>query len=64
MTNRETEPQLHIHAAILNRVATDSDGNIRVLDSNDAIAPVYERALEDKLAADLGVRFAHDSEQQ
>lgn len=63
-TNREQEPQLHIHAAILNRVRTDRDGKIRALDSNgfkpikEAIANGYERALEDLLTAELGVKFA------
>lgn len=63
-TNRENEPQLHIHAAILNRVQTVSDGKIRALDSKgfrpikEAIATAYERALEDKLSAELGVTFA------
>lgn len=63
-TNRENEPQLHIHAAILNRVQTVSDGKIRALDSNgfkpikEAIATAYERSLEDKMTAELGVRFA------
>lgn len=63
-TSRSNEPQLHCHAAVLNRVKTESDGVIRALDAKgfrpikEAVAVAYERALEDKLTAELGVRFA------
>lgn len=63
-TSRSNEPQLHCHAAVLNRVKTESDGVIRALDSKgfkpikEAVAVAYERALEDKLTAELGVKFA------
>lgn len=63
-SNRENEPQLHVHAAVLNRVETESDGVVRALDSKgfkpvkEAVATAYERALEDKLSSKLGVKFA------
>nr|ABN48424.1 ORF16 [Amycolatopsis benzoatilytica] len=63
-TSRANEPQLHCHAAVLNRVQTESDGVIRALDAKgfrpikEAVSVAYERALEDKLTAELGVRFA------
>lgn len=63
-TNREKEPQLHSHVAVLNRSRTVSDQEIRALDGKgfraikEAIATAYERALEHKLGEVLGVRFA------
>ncbi|MDQ3432482.1 MAG: relaxase domain-containing protein, partial [Actinomycetota bacterium] len=63
-TSRANEPQLHCHAAVLNRVQTESDGQIRALDAKgfrpikEAVSVAYERALEDKLTAELGVAFA------
>jgi conjugative relaxase-like TrwC/TraI family protein len=63
-TNREGEPQIHTHAAVLNRVVTASDGQIRALDGKgfrpikEALAVAYERALEQRLGEELGVRFA------
>ncbi|WP_103384097.1 MobF family relaxase [Pseudonocardia dioxanivorans] len=64
-TSRSNEPQLHCHAAVLNRAVTVSDGVIRALDAKgfrpikEAVAVAYERALEDKLTAGLGVVFAN-----
>lgn len=63
-TNRENEPQIHTHVAILNRVQTASDGQIRALDGKsfrpikEAMASAYERALEGRLTETLGVVFA------
>lgn len=63
-TNRESEPQLHTHVAVLNRLRTLSDGVIRALDGRgfrpvkEAIATAYERALEEELVAARGVVFA------
>ncbi|MGE0170949.1 MobF family relaxase [Nocardioides sp.] len=63
-TNRESEPQLHTHVALLNRLKTLSDGVIRALDGRglrpvkEAIATAYERALEEELVAVRGVVFA------
>jgi conjugative relaxase-like TrwC/TraI family protein len=63
-TNRESEPQLHTHVAVLNRLRTLSDGVIRALDGRgfrpvkEAMATAYERALEEELVADQGVVFA------
>ncbi|GEL25724.1 hypothetical protein PSU4_46780 [Pseudonocardia sulfidoxydans NBRC 16205] len=63
-TSRANEPQLHCHAAVLNRATTVSDGVIRALDAKgfrpikEAVAVAYERALEVKLTAGLGVVFA------
>ena len=58
-TSRSNEPQLHCHAAVLNRAETASDGQIRALDAKgfrpikEAVAVAYERALEE-----LGVASA------
>lgn len=63
-TNRENEPQLHTHVAVLNRLRTLSDGLIRALDGRgirpvkEAIATAYERALEEEVVAARGVVFA------
>ncbi|MDN5933229.1 MAG: AAA family ATPase, partial [Pseudonocardia sp.] len=63
-TNREKEPQLHTHVAVLNRLRTLSDGLIRALDGRgirpvkEAIATAYERALEEEVVAARGVVFA------
>ena len=59
-TNRESEPQLHTHVAVLNRLRTLSDGVIRALDGRgirpvkEAIATAYDRALEEELVASPG----------
>ena len=63
-TNRESEPQLHTHVGVLNRIRTVSDGVVRALDGRgfrpvkEAIATAYERALEEELVATRGVVFA------
>lgn len=63
-TNRESEPQLHTHVAVLNRIQTLRDGLIRALDGRgirpvkEAIATAYERALEEGIVAVCGVVFA------
>jgi hypothetical protein len=63
-TNREQEPQLHSHVAVLNRARTRSDGKIRALDGRgfrpikEAVATAYEHALEQLLTETLGVVFA------
>jgi conjugative relaxase-like TrwC/TraI family protein len=63
-TNREREPQLHTHVAVLNRVRTLSDGVVRALDGRgfrpvkEALATAYERALEEELVAARAVVFA------
>ena len=63
-TNREMEPQLHTHVAVLNRAVTTSDGRIRALDGRgfrpikEAIATIYERGIERGLRESLGVAFA------
>ncbi|GAA2755881.1 MobF family relaxase [Actinopolymorpha rutila] len=61
--NRNHDPQLHIHNAILNRVQ-GADGEWRTLDGRSiythrgAAAAVGERTMEEHLARSLGVRFA------
>ncbi|GAA5026116.1 MobF family relaxase [Actinopolymorpha pittospori] len=61
--NRNHDPQLHIHNAILNRVQ-GADGEWRTLDSRaihkfrGAAAAVGERTMEEHLTRSLGVRFA------
>ena len=61
--NRDHDPQLHIHNAILNRVQGE-DGQWRTLDSRaihkfrGAAAAVGERTMEEHLTRALGVRFA------
>ena len=60
-TNRKGEPQLHTHAAVLNRVMGAPDGKWRTLDSKamythvEAIGRHYDRALEGELTRRLGV---------
>jgi len=57
--SRDSDPQLHVHVAIWNRVqrADGADGKWRTLDSRSlhnqrlAVAPVADRILETKLAA-------------
>ncbi|MBW4722422.1 MobF family relaxase [Saccharothrix obliqua] len=62
-TNREGEPQLHTHVAVLNRAVTSSDGKIRALDGRsfrpikEAAAAVYERAVEDLSRLYLGYEW-------
>jgi conjugative relaxase-like TrwC/TraI family protein len=61
--NRDHDPQLHIHNAVLNRVR-GADGEWRTLDARSmylhraAAAAVGERTMEEHLTASLGVRFA------
>jgi conjugative relaxase-like TrwC/TraI family protein len=63
-TNRAQEPQLHSHAAVLNRVATGADGMIRALDGRGFAAikhgvdAIYVPAYERRLSESLGVVFA------
>jgi conjugative relaxase-like TrwC/TraI family protein len=63
-TNREGEPQLHTHVAVLNRARTVDDGKVRALDGRgfgpikDAIATAYERGVEQRLEESVGVVFA------
>ena len=63
-TNRESEPQLHTHVGVLNRLRTLSDGVIRALDGRgfspvkQAVAAAYDRALEEELVRERGVVFA------
>ncbi|HEY9473793.1 MAG TPA: MobF family relaxase, partial [Mycobacteriales bacterium] len=60
--NRDHDPQLHIHNAILNRVQCP-DGQWRTLDSRaihkfrGAAGAVGERVMEEHLSRSLGVRF-------
>jgi conjugative relaxase-like TrwC/TraI family protein len=62
-TNRACEPQLHSHVAVLNRVVTASDGQIRALDGRGfravkhGIDAIYAQTYEQLLAEWLGVRF-------
>jgi conjugative relaxase-like TrwC/TraI family protein len=55
-TNRNVDPQLHVHNVILNR-AVCADGKVRALDGADllrqrfALAGVAERVLEERLTA-------------
>src|SRR5690606_24131791 len=63
-TNRNGEPQLHVHAAVLNRAVTKSDGKIRALDGaawrpvKEALATTYERQFEQNMRERLGVEWA------
>jgi conjugative relaxase-like TrwC/TraI family protein len=63
-TNRAQEPQLHSHAAVLNRVVTGLDGKIRALDGRGFAAikhgvdAIYVRAYERRLGESLGMVFA------
>lgn len=62
-TNRENDPHLHIHNAILNRVEC-ADGSFRTLDSaalrklKPAAGAIADRVMEEHLTRTLGVRFA------
>ncbi|MCD2191381.1 MobF family relaxase [Actinomycetospora soli] len=61
-TSRSGDPQLHTHAAVLNRVGT-ADGRIGALDGKgfrafkEAIATAYERAVEQEMTDQVGVAF-------
>ncbi|MCD2191012.1 MobF family relaxase [Actinomycetospora soli] len=61
-TSRSGDPQLHTHAAVLNRVGT-ADGRIGALDGKgfrafkEAIATAYERAVEQEMTDRVGVAF-------
>jgi conjugative relaxase-like TrwC/TraI family protein len=61
--NRNRDPQLHVHNAILNRVQC-ADGMWRTLDSNamhkwrGAASAVGERVTEEYMSRSLGIRFA------
>lgn len=61
-TNREDEPHLHTHAALLNRTAT-ADGRVTALDGVSfrgiklGVDAVYQQSLEQVLTADLGVAW-------
>ncbi|WP_224389132.1 MobF family relaxase [Pseudonocardia sp. ICBG1293] len=61
-TSRENEPQMHTHAALLNRTVTES-GKIGALDGasfrayKEAIAAAYERAAEQFVTEETGARF-------
>lgn len=63
-TNRNGEPQLHVHAAVLNRAVTASDGKIRALDGSqwkpvkESMATTYERQFEENMRRELGVEWA------
>jgi conjugative relaxase-like TrwC/TraI family protein len=62
-TNRACEPQLHSHVAVLNRVLTASDGQIRALDGKGfravkhGIDALYAQGLERRLGKSCGVVF-------
>ncbi|OLL89483.1 putative TraA-like conjugal transfer protein [Pseudonocardia sp. Ae706_Ps2] len=61
-TSRENEPQIHTHAALLNRTVTEA-GKIGALDGasfrayKEAIATAYERAAEQFVTEATGARF-------
>ncbi|MGH3979873.1 MAG: MobF family relaxase, partial [Pseudonocardiaceae bacterium] len=63
-TNREHEPQLHSHVAVLNRVRCEGDRKWRTLDSRAlhhakrGADAVYELTMEQAVMRDLPVRFA------
>jgi conjugative relaxase-like TrwC/TraI family protein len=63
LTNRESEPQLHIHATVLNRVVTTCDGQIRALDGRgfrpikEAICAAFDSAVEDLMTERFEVAF-------
>lgn len=60
-TNRNGDPQLHTHCAVLNRVFCPEDGKWRTLDGRalfrelHAAGAVYARQFEETLSAELGV---------
>lgn len=62
-TNREGEPQLHTHAAVLNRAVTVSDGQVRALHGagwrrvKEAMDATYTRTLEKAMSDELGVEW-------
>lgn len=62
-TSRESEPQIHTHAAVLNRARTISDGKVRALDGaswrpvKEELATAYETAIEQNLTRALGIEF-------
>lgn len=61
-TSREDEPQLHTHAALLNRTVTES-GKIGALDGaafrayKEGMATAYERSVEQFVTEATGARF-------
>ncbi|WP_165438618.1 MobF family relaxase [Pseudonocardia sediminis] len=61
-TNRDGEPQLHAHGAVLNRAAT-ADGRVYALDGagfrpvKDALSTAYTRAYQQLLTESDGVLF-------
>lgn len=63
-TNREGEPQLHTHFALLNRAVTVSDGKIRTLSGaafrgiKEGIEATYKETLEHEIEANRPVVFA------
>lgn len=62
-TNRKGEPQLHTHAAVLNRVMGAPDAKWRTIDGKsmfthiEAIGRHYDRVLEGELTKRLGVAW-------
>ncbi len=62
-TNREHEPHLHSHVALLNRALTERDGKWRAVDGKALYAEkrgadaVYELAMEQAAVRDLPIRF-------
>jgi len=62
-TNRNGDPQLHTHCAVLNRVFCPEDGKWRTLDGRalfrelHAAGAVYARQFEESLSAELGVSW-------
>lgn len=63
-TSRSSDPQIHTHVGVLNRVQCEDDGQWRTVDSRGlfraraAAGAVYERMYEEALSRTLGVEFA------
>jgi conjugative relaxase-like TrwC/TraI family protein len=63
--NRDGEPHLHVHMAVLNRVLCE-DGTFRALDGEALLeampqaAAVGQRVLDEEIARSLGVRHHYD----